>query len=75
MEKVIDKELISYLLRLESSQQETVLNFIKTLLANQQMNLRTDASEHDIAAGKVKNFNEFNTDFENWKVQKRASMK
>ncbi len=75
MEKVIDKELISHLLMLESNQQETVLAYIKNLLTNEQMNFRAEASEQAIASGKVKSFNQFNTDFENWKVQKRAGTK
>jgi len=75
MEKVIDKELISHLLMLESNQQETVLTYIKNLLTNEQMNFRAEASEQAIASGKVKSFNQFNTDFENWKIQKRVNTK
>ena len=72
--KVIDKELISHLLRLEADQQEMVLAYIKDLLTNEEMNRRADASEKAIEAGKVKSFDQFNSDFENWKVQKRRSM-
>jgi len=75
MGKVIDKELISHLLMLESNQQETVLDYIKNLLSNEQMNFKAEASEQAIASGKVKSFNQFNTDFENWKVQKRVNTK
>jgi len=75
MEKVIDKELISHLLMLESNQQETVLVYIKKLLTNEQINFKAEASEQAIASGKVKSFNQFNTDFENWKIQKRVNTK
>jgi len=75
MEKVIDKELISQLLRLEKGQQDKVLSYIKDMLANEEMNNRAEASEQAIAEGKVKSFDQFNTNFENWKIQKRASIK
>ena len=75
MEKVIDKELISHLLRLEKGQQDRVLNYIKNMLSSEEMNNRADASEQAIESGKVKSFDQFNTNFENWKIQKRASTK
>ncbi len=75
MEKVIDKELISHLLMLESNQQETVLAYIKNLLTNEQMNFSAEASEQAIVSGKVKSFNQFNKDFENWKAEKRVNTK
>ena len=75
MEKVIDKELISHLLRLEKNQQEKVLGYIKDMLINEELNSRADASEQAIASGEVKSFDQFNTNFENWKIQKRASIK
>ena len=75
MEKVIGKELISHLLRLEKDQQDKVLNYIKEMLASEEINNRADASEQAITSGKVKGFDQFNTSFENWKIQKRASIK
>lgn len=75
MEKVIDKELISHLLRLEKGQQDKVLDYIKQMLSSEEMNDRANASEQAIAAGKVISFDEFNTNFENWKINKRASIK
>lgn len=75
MEKAIGKELISHLLRLEKGQQDKVLNYIKDMLANEEMNNRADASEQEIASGKFKSFDQFNTNFENWKTQKRTSIK
>jgi len=75
MKRGIDKELISHLLLLETNQQEAVLDYIKNLLTSEEMNRRAEASEQAIAAGKVKTFDQFNTDFENWKAQKRASLK
>ena len=39
------------------------------------MNFRTEASEQAIASDKVKSFKKFNSDFENWKVQKRVNTK
>ena len=74
MVKVIDKELISHLLRLEADQQELVLAYIKDLLTNDKMNREADASERAIEEGKVKSFDQFNSDFENWKIRKRRSM-
>jgi len=75
MEKVIDKELISHLLRLEKDQQDRVLDYIKDMLGSEEMNSRADASEQAISSGKVKSFDQFNSNFENWKIQKRASIK
>lgn len=73
MEKAIDKELISHLLRLEKDQQDRVLNYIKEMIASEEMESRAETSEQDIASGKVKSFDQFNTNFENWKIQKRAA--
>lgn len=75
MEKTIDKELISHLLRLEKDQQDRVLNYIKEMIANAEMNSRAEASEEDIASGNVKSFDTFDSNFENWKIQKKSSMK
>ena len=75
MNSVIDKELITQLLKLEKNQQEKVLAYIKELLENDEMNNRADASEQAIKEGRVKNFDQFNEDFEQWKNRKRASMK
>ena len=73
MEKIIDKELISQLLRLGKNQQDKVLNYVKNMLTNEEMNRRADASEQAIETGKVKSFDQFNTNFENWKIQRRVS--
>ena len=70
MENVIDKELIGYLLLLENTQQEKVLDFIKTLLENEKMNIRADKSEKAIELGEFKTFENFNSDFNNWKREK-----
>lgn len=75
MNRVIDKELISQLLKLESDQQEKVLAYIKELLEADEMNKRTDASEQAIEEGRTKGFDQFNEDFEQWKIRKRANMK
>ncbi|KYG73094.1 hypothetical protein [Roseivirga echinicomitans] len=75
MEKAIDKELMSHLLRLEKDQQDRVLNYIKEMIASEEMESRAETSEQDIASGKVKSFDQFNTNYENWKIQKRASSK
>ena len=75
MEKVIDKELLSQLLKLEFHQQEKVLAYIKDLLVVDEINRRAETSEQAIASGKVKTFEHFNSDFENWKAKKRTSMK
>tara|TARA_R110000868_G_scaffold76162_1_gene219329 strand:+ start:382 stop:609 length:228 start_codon:yes stop_codon:yes gene_type:complete len=75
MDKVIDKELISHLLRLENNQQEKVLAYMKDLLIQDEMNKRTDESEMAISEGRTKSFDQFNRGFEQWKANKRASMK
>ncbi|MEM6525969.1 MAG: hypothetical protein AAF693_19375 [Bacteroidota bacterium] len=75
IEKVIDEELISHLLMLERDQQEKVLTYIKGLLTSEEMNLRAEASEQAISEGRVKTFDQFNTDFENWKAKKRVAIK
>jgi hypothetical protein len=75
MEKVIDKELLSQLLKLEFHQQEKVLSYIKDLLLADEINHRAEESEQAIGSGKVKTFEHFNSDFENWKARKRASTK
>ena len=75
MEAVIGKELISHLLMLEKSQQEEVLAYIKDMLASEKMNRRAEASEQAITSGKVKSFDQFNANFENWKAQKRTNIK
>jgi hypothetical protein len=75
MEKVITKELLSQVLRPESHQQEKVLLFIKDLLEDDEMNRRAQASEEAIKYGNVKSFEDFNSDFENWKARKRESIK
>lgn len=73
MEKIIDKELISQLLRLRKDQQDKVLDYIKNMLTNKEMNSRADASGQAIETGKVKSFDQFNANFGNWKIQKRVS--
>jgi len=75
MDRVLDKELVNQLLKLEVGQQEKVLVFIKELLATDELNNRADISEQAIIEGKTKRFEEFNEGFEEWKSRKRASMK
>ena len=72
MHKTIDKELISHLLMLEENQQAEVLEYIKNLLAGSELDHRAEASEQAIAEGKVKTFDQFNIDFENWKKKRNA---
>lgn len=74
MEKVITKELLSQVLRLESHQQEKVLYFIKGLLEDDEMNKRAQASENAIEYGDVKSLEDFNSKFENWKASKRKGV-
>ena len=74
MHKVIDKELISHLLKLESNQQEKVLAYIKEMLVTDEMNERAEDSEKAIEKGEVKSFDQFNDSFEQWKLHKRKSI-
>lgn len=50
MGKFIEKELLSYLLQLEQSQQEKVLQFIKQLLAEEQEDFADRLSAEQIAS-------------------------
>ncbi len=73
MNKVIDKELISHLLKLEVDQQEKVLAYIKELLETDEMVRRSEQSERDIAAGNTISSSQFKEDFEKWKKKKREN--
>lgn len=75
MGNVIDKELLSHLVKLEADQQEKVLIYIKEILTTAEMQKRADASMADIEAGRVKSFSQFSEDFENWKKQRRTNTK
>jgi hypothetical protein len=75
MGKVIDKELISQLLKLEIDQQEKVLAYINDLLEGHEMNRIAEAGEKEIIEGRSKSFDLFNENFEQWKISKRTSMK
>ena len=75
MNKAIDKELLSHLLKLEADQQKKVLAYMKDLLVSDEMNKRADASEEAIKAGRTKSFDQFNEGFEQWKIRKRSSIK
>jgi hypothetical protein len=39
---------------------------------DQEMNGRAEASEHDIASGRLKNARKFKQEFEKWQKKKRA---
>jgi hypothetical protein len=81
MENSISKELLSQLVLLEPEHQGKVLSYIKKLLNNeafdesQEMNVRAEASERDIAAGRTKKAETFKQDFAQWQKKKRAAMK
>lgn len=78
----ISKELLSHLVMLEAEHQSKVLSYIKKLLGQEglldemrEMNLRAEASEQDIVAGRIKKGSTFKKDFEAWQKKKRSSMK
>ena len=71
MEKVIYKELLGQILKLETNQQEKVLKFIKELLEKDEMNKRAEAAEEDIKYDRLKSFEDFNSGFESWKAKKK----
>lgn len=75
MEKVINKDLLSHLLLLESDQQDKVLDFIKELIQKQDINFNALQSEKAIESNLTKSFKDFNNDFESWKMKKRANLK
>jgi hypothetical protein len=79
---VVSKELLSHLVMLEAEHQGKVLSYIKRLLGEAkildeglEMNQRAEASEQDIAGGRVKKAETFKRDFEQWQKKKRAGMK
>ena len=81
-DNAISKELLGHLVMLEASHQGKVLSYIKHLLGNDdildeglEMNRRAEASERDIAVGRIKNSETFKREFEQWQKKKRASMK
>jgi hypothetical protein len=66
----------------ETEHQGKVLSYIKRLLGEdeilddeREMNIRAEASEHDIVAGRVKKSATFKREFEQWHKKKRAGMK
>lgn len=75
MDKTIDKELMDHLLRLEADQQEMVLGYIKNLLLSEEMNNRAECAEEDVKAGRTKTLQQFDQEFEEWKLQRRANMR
>ncbi len=81
-ENAISKELLSHLVLLETEHQGKVLSYIKRLLGKEEildeevtMNQRAEASERDIASGRVKKAGTFKREFELWQKKKRAGMK
>ena len=81
-ENVISKELLSHLVMLEAEHQSKVLTYIKQLLGKEgvldedvEMNRRAEASEKDIAAGRVKKGETFKREFAQWQKKKRSGMK
>jgi uncharacterized membrane protein len=82
-ENTISKELLSHLVMLEEKHQEKVLAYIKKILGKEisttdeekEMQFRAEASERDIASGRVIEASQFKEDFEQWKKKKRASIK
>ena len=82
MGKVIDVELINQFAQLEKAQQEKVLDYVQELLEGkdlfskfkqEDMLNRAEASEQDIAAGRIKSAQQFKADFETWKKKIQSS--
>ncbi len=83
-ENTISKELLSHLVMLEQKHQGKVLAYIKKLLSGKEifttdeekaMHIRAEASERDIASGRVIKASQFKQDFEQWKKKKRSSIR
>ena len=75
--QVINKELISHLLMLESEQQESVLTYIKSLLnknkggsidpvVQSKLKARAKASNEAIKAGRTKSIDQVRKEVKNW---------
>ena len=76
MENVIDKELISHLLMLESDQQEKVLAYIKELLKSDEMVQRAIASKKAIEEGNTITLEEFKQRIDHkWKNHQQSNIK
>ena len=75
MNRVLDKELISQLSKLGNDKQEKVLAYINELIEIEELNKRAINSEKAIEEGRTKSFDQFNEEFEQWKVRKRATTK
>ena len=67
---------------LEAEHQGKVLSYIKRLLGKEdildedwEINGRAEASERDIATGRVKKAETFKREFEQWQKKKRTGMK
>lgn len=78
----ISKELLSHLVMLEAEHQNKVLTYIKKLLDQeglldemQEMNVRAEVSEKDIAGGRVTKGSTFKKEFKNWQKKRRIDMK
>ncbi|WP_373496366.1 hypothetical protein [Aquiflexum sp.] len=74
MENVINKDLLSHLLLLESDEQEKVLDFIKELIQKQVININALESEKAIESNQMKSFKDFNNDFELWREGKNNGL-
>lgn len=83
-DNAISKELISHLVMLKEKDQNKVLDYIKKLLSEAEifitdeeraMQIRAEASEQDIASGRVIEASQFKQDFDQWKKKKRAGIK
>jgi hypothetical protein len=73
MEGVIEKDLLKILLQLESDQQQQVLAYVEDLLIKKRLNNAAEASEADIAAGRVQSLDEFKAEAREWVSSQKAT--
>jgi len=73
MEGVIEKDLLKVLLRLEADQQKQVLAYVEDLLIRERLNSAAEASETDIAAGRVQSLDEFKVEAREWMNSRKAT--
>ncbi|WMJ72549.1 hypothetical protein RCC89_05150 [Cytophagaceae bacterium ABcell3] len=73
MGNVIEKDLLSYILKLEIDQQKQVLSYVKELLEKERLNQMADDSEKAIDEGRVLTMTEFKAEADKWIRDKNAT--
>lgn len=70
---VIEKDLLSHILKLETGQQKLVLKFVKDLLDKQQLEQMANDSEIAISEGRIMTIDDFKSEADKWIQNKTAT--